>query len=114
MCVLMLNTTLERKLISRGHRSCSQDSTYRAVRALTRISETPSRTVFHVREPSRSVLGKGRSQTCPYKTGVVGANTGFALKHARNHVRRERPARNHVRRERPAQPLEIQSEVLAS
>jgi hypothetical protein len=144
MCDLVARDyTLENKLVSREHRSCSQDSTCldpehapsgqdrsRAVRAPGRISGTSSWTVFRVRELSRSVQGEGRSQTCPYKTGfvganpvfalererpleiqraLVGANLVFALEQSRNDVRRERPARNDVRRERPAQPLEIQS-----
>jgi hypothetical protein len=93
MCVLIVyNVMLENRIISREHRSCSQDSTYRAVRASCsqdstyravrapgRISKTSSSTVFRVREPSRSVWGEGRSQTCPYETGFVRANPVFAL-----------------------------------
>jgi hypothetical protein len=102
MCDLVArDCTLENRLVSREHRP-------------GRISGTSSWTMFRVREPSRSVRGEGRSATCPYKTGFVGANPVFALERERNDVRRERPARNDVRRERPAQPLEIQSGGLES
>jgi hypothetical protein len=73
----VLKIMLENGLVSLEHR-------------LGRIFRTPSGTVFLGAEGSRSVLGEGRSVTCPYKTRLVRANRVFVLEIQRE-TRRPQP-----------------------